>query len=246
MAPPTHSWAFSIWGIIFLLQGAGAVYQAIGINYGSKSHEKELAVLAAGWIQGVWLLQCLWQVGFSKERFGVCLGLICAASLFAMYTGLQLQEARVNAGGLSTLSTWTLSVPTSINGAWLIAATSVQFSIAFKSFGMTEAHLEVLGGALLSAASVGALYMLCKYGDLAWGAASVRALTAIATNGAPKGIFFVAVIGAGLVLLSTLLTAAKNAGCCKGECSLCKAICAKLSCKKGECGAPQTQFVTSA
>lgn len=61
-------WAFSIWGIIFLLQGAGAAYALLPINYGSASLEKEKAVHAGLWIEGVWASQCFWQIGFAKVR----------------------------------------------------------------------------------------------------------------------------------------------------------------------------------
>eukprot|EP01062_Namystynia_karyoxenos_P016446 TRINITY_DN16002_c0_g1_i2.p2 TRINITY_DN16002_c0_g1~~TRINITY_DN16002_c0_g1_i2.p2 ORF type:complete len:292 (+),score=97.76 TRINITY_DN16002_c0_g1_i2:85-876(+) len=175
-------WAFSIWGIIFALQGAGAVYQAIPTGYGNPSGGKEQAALAAGWIQWVWLMQCLWQVFFSREIFAPCVVLILAALAFAVYTQQQLRAAAAHAGGLSWAPTAFFTVPTSINGAWLLAASCVQIMIWFKSLSVGRDALVGVGACCIAAAAATASYMTIYQRDIPWGVTTIWAIWAIASN----------------------------------------------------------------
>lgn len=103
--------------------------------------------------------------------------------MFASYTGVQLAGARATLkDGFSKLSFLTLSLPTSINGAWLVAACSVQTCIALKSFGMAEGTLQSVGAVLAGVATAGAVAMIMVYKDGAWGATTIWALAAIAEN----------------------------------------------------------------
>jgi len=196
-------WAFSIWGIIFLLQGLGAIYQLCPKNYGQTNGEKEQAVLAGAWIQGTWLCQCFWQVAFSKEKFSICIGLIAGALIFGIYTTMQLMAAK-EATGMGFLSELCFSIPSSINSAWLTAATSVQIGIALKSFGVTAGHLEASCVVLVAMAGLCATWFVVAFKNYAWGLTTVWALVAIASNGPPTAVFVSCAI-AGVVLLLALL-----------------------------------------
>lgn len=195
-------WAFAIWGVIFGLQGFGTIYQLCPRNYGSDG-EKESAVLAAGWIQGAWLCQCFWQVSFSKEKFSLCIGLIGGALIFGYYTTIQLMAAKASTG-MGWLSEICYSIPTSINAAWLTAATSLQLGIALKSYGVQAGTLEGTCVVLVALAGLVAAWFVVACKNYAWGLTTIWALTAIASNSPPTAVFVSCAI-CGLVLLLALL-----------------------------------------
>lgn len=175
-------WAFSIWGLIFSLQGVGAVYTLLNVGYNRDSHEKEHAVLAGCWVQALWLSQDLWQVAFSNESFYIAFFLIASACAFGIFSVLRLHEARETFGAFSFVTSASIAVPTSINASWLLAATCVQLLITLKSGGMSEGDLSVVSVALVVMAALVAVGAVLALGDIAWGFTAVWALVAIAVN----------------------------------------------------------------
>lgn len=142
-------WAFSIWGVIFLLQGIWVIWSVVEKGYGNPSENtpKRTTLLAAGGpIMIVWLLECAWQLSFSSEEFISSTTFIIASYVFALWAILRLHKARetVHAAGetfnvLDLVAFWS----TAINAAWLSAATGLQLLITPISRGATEEDLTV-------------------------------------------------------------------------------------------------------
>ena len=60
-------WAFSIWGLIFLLEGFGAVYQALEAGYDADGFKARFAnVTNINWIVS-WLAAMGWQFAFVQQ-----------------------------------------------------------------------------------------------------------------------------------------------------------------------------------
>ena len=103
MQPPCR-WAFSIWGLIFLLQGAGVVYQALELWYEDRASTTLLVEAIGGpvpclspgfqqsfvqpqvqprcftgywWVLG-WIAECAWQFFFQQQsRTALWICMLC-------------------------------------------------------------------------------------------------------------------------------------------------------------------------
>ena len=63
-------WAFSIWGLIFLLEGFGAVYQALDAGYDADGFKARFAnATNINWIVS-WLAAMGWQFAFVQQVRG--------------------------------------------------------------------------------------------------------------------------------------------------------------------------------
>ncbi|GHP04320.1 hypothetical protein PPROV_000307400 [Pycnococcus provasolii] len=205
-------YAFSIWGLIFFLQGVGAIYTFLNVGYNRESHEKEHAVKAACWVQAVWLSQDLWQIAFSKESFHISFFLIASACAFGVYSVVRLHAARDAVGAFSALTSAGISIPTSINSSWLLAATCVQLLITLKSDGMSEGKLSTVAVALVVMAALVAVGAVLVLSDLAWGLTAVWALVAIALNNKDEqpAVFTACVVAVSTIVVSVAFSAVRR------------------------------------
>eukprot|EP00240_Pyramimonas_obovata_P005690 CAMPEP_0118955096 /NCGR_PEP_ID=MMETSP1169-20130426/59457_1 /TAXON_ID=36882 /ORGANISM="Pyramimonas obovata, Strain CCMP722" /LENGTH=336 /DNA_ID=CAMNT_0006902879 /DNA_START=135 /DNA_END=1142 /DNA_ORIENTATION=- len=137
-------WTFSIWGLIYALQGFGVLSLLLAPLH-ADSHSRPIDVDAAAklaaplWMIG-WGCQTAWLVLFAREQLGPCLlaltGAMVAflAALFQLRT-LQAPSASEGPSEADRLTpaeetssgrvTWGWMVPTSINAAWLTVAASI-------------------------------------------------------------------------------------------------------------------------
>ncbi|PSC73558.1 hypothetical protein C2E20_3081 [Micractinium conductrix] len=151
-------WAFSIWGAIFLLEGYGAVLQAMGAGYDADGFKFAFVQQTPG---GMWLAFVLILTAFMAMGRAM----------------LQLYSVKDRFGPAPNLSLYAaFFLGTSINTAWLSVATAVQLIIALK---MGVHDLEV--PSVLAAAAVTCLgvWVLFREHDTAYGLTLVWALVAV-------------------------------------------------------------------
>lgn len=175
-------WAFSIWGLIFLLQGVGVIYQSV--NHGYEDGLKSVVVEAIGywWIVG-WIAQCLWQFSFQLQTpLGMRICMLCLLSGCASFARALNNLYKVSAehGPIPASLYTAYFLPTSINTAWISVASCIGILIVASVQGVPR--LEI--GALILAATTTAagVAALGLHRDIAYGATLIWALAAVAAK----------------------------------------------------------------
>eukprot|EP00960_Hanusia_phi_P062189 765080-Hanusia_phi.AAC.2 len=166
-------YAFSIWGIIFLLQGGGVV-----LSLASRSPDrssvtlKNAAAVCKPWLL-MWTAQNLWQLVFVHAPqsqsapvssqlavFLPCSFFLCAAYASALEACRRLKEVESNAA-----SSLFLRLPSAINAGWLSAASCIGVALVGQSIAGGKEELgAALPVALAGTASVGAMASLYSWG----------------------------------------------------------------------------------
>jgi benzodiazapine receptor len=178
-------WAFSVWGLIFFLQAIGVVWAAIPFGYGRDGGLKERVVtaLALPWPLG-WLFQCLWQFSFlARSKVGMWFGLLFLIGAFASmaWAALRLKTrfTPVPRSWHGALTHWAFWVPTSVNAAWLSAATIVGAVVVGVAHGAGVTPLRWVGIALVALVTALAAAVAGWKPDIAWPATLVWALAGV-------------------------------------------------------------------
>ncbi|GAB4821575.1 hypothetical protein N2152v2_008621 [Parachlorella kessleri] len=175
-------WAFSIWGVIFLLEGVGTVYQLISAGY-SPDGWKERFVNSVGlsWVVS-WLLASGWQFAFAAQTpGGMWLALLLVLGAFlAMARGLvHMYRLRHQYGSAPDhLLYVAYFLPTSINAAWLSVATAVQLLIALHG-SQRQDDLQVAAVLLAALVAAGGGYLVLQHRDTAYGLTLIWAFVAV-------------------------------------------------------------------
>ncbi|KAL4437254.1 hypothetical protein ABPG75_004393 [Micractinium tetrahymenae] len=175
-------WAFSIWGLIFLLEGWGAVYQALESGYDADGFKARFAnSVNINWIVS-WVAAMGWQLAFVRQTPGsmwLAFVLILTAFLAMGRALLQLYGVKDRFGPAPSLPLYAaFFLGTSVNTAWLSVATCVQLLIALKMpFGQSSLDVP----AVLAAAAFTCLgaWVLFTEHDTAYGLTLVWALVAV-------------------------------------------------------------------
>lgn len=184
-------WAFSIWGIIFTLQGAATIYQALPQGY-QESGWKRVIVNQIGfrWQLG-WYYQCAWQLAFVQQStigMWAC-GFFLLSALFCFVSALRRlyhveSESRTHHAfpNLTPLAYILFLWPTSINAAWLSVASAVGWLIVPEAHGVKPQQLIWLAAILALTVSAGAAVALVRRADAAYGLTVLWALVALVGN----------------------------------------------------------------
>jgi hypothetical protein len=177
-------YAFFVWGPIFLLSLAYAVYGALPANRDNPLLRR------IGWFTaGAFLCIGLWSVFVPEERLLFALAMLAVA--FACLLVAYLRAARSDRGDRSVAGGWLISLPLGIFLGWLTAANAVSLSSEAVRFGLVEGGSPgeaVLGSALLllggvlAAAVVRAGRKGAAQGYLAYGGTVLWALVGIVVN----------------------------------------------------------------
>lgn len=199
-------WAFSIWGLIFGLEGLGVIYAAMPQGY-NEGGWKERTVNAVGYSwQACWLFECLWQLLFLVQLpVGMVACLVCLLSaLGAMLYGLSRLYAltRNQAASPSILLYVLFFLPTSINAAWLSIASGLGVLIVPLSYGHT-AHLEAAAAVTAAVATAAGLLTLQREQDTVYGLTLVWSLMAVYAKEWPmQGMRIVSLAGMVVLVIS--------------------------------------------
>lgn len=176
-------YAFAIWGPIFLLCLAYAIYQALPTNRESPLLRR------VGWFSaGAFLLNGLWEVLFPARQF--LLAQVVIVGIFACAAVAYLRLARSERGALGTAERWLVALPFGLLFGWITAATLVSFATTFVALGLLDGGIgEALLGAtlLLTGGLIASAVLLAgeaapPQGYLAYGAAALWAFVAVVVN----------------------------------------------------------------
>ncbi|CAE7374804.1 sti1 [Symbiodinium natans] len=199
------NWAFSIWGPIFLLQGAGVGAMMVG----GVSPEVAKAVVPS-WF-ATWMFENFWQLQFIRipaEKPGngapkrahcfrallSCACFLVAAQTSMLSAGVKLQQSG-DVGG-SWLQSVTIDFASGLNAGWLAAASGIGIWQALDLFPSGSKTSPRLSQALVCAVSVYGLYGSAAVGvkpiqgfGLGYTAATIWALAGIkASPGTPPQV----------------------------------------------------------
>ncbi len=176
-------YAFSIWGLIFLLCLAYAAYGALPAN-----RESQL-LRRVGWFSGgAFLLNGLWEILFPARQF--LLAQVVIVAIFVCAAVAHLRIARRERGVLSAGERWLVALPLGLLFGWITAATLVSFATTFVALGLLNGGIgeAILGATLLLTGSLIASAVLLAgdtappQGYLAYAAAVLWALVAVVVN----------------------------------------------------------------
>ena len=143
------TYAFAIWGPIFILCGAYALYQAL------PAHRERPAFRAIGWwTAGAFLANGAWSSAYTSRQFLLAQVIIVAGFVFA--GGAYLRFARSSPGPRATqIDNWLIGPTLGLLFGWLTAATVVGlagtliaqgFAAAGRGEELRYAALLLLGG----------------------------------------------------------------------------------------------------
>lgn len=165
-------YAFSIWGLIFLLDLLYAAWQASGRRRDDPLLAHIAPAVAAGFV-----LTSAWMPLFSLGLFGACLVVIFAALACLAWAALQVARAAPEPSR-PRLWAW---LPLSLHAGWLSLAAFLNLAQAALAFGWVRSDAQLGLGLLLFAAAAGVLLELNRrmHGNAAYAAAALWGLVAV-------------------------------------------------------------------
>lgn len=167
-------YAFSIWGLIFALSLAYAVYQAL------PAQRTRPLLRRVGWFTAAAFAGAtLWQVAFPGGLFWVSVALI-----FAMLASLAVVVARTveHLGGLSRADLWLVRVTFSIYLGWITVASVANVAQTLSAGGWTAQDPGAAGwgvAMLLAAGAIGAAVAIATRANLPYALTVIWALVAV-------------------------------------------------------------------
>lgn len=169
-------YVFSIWGIIYILLAAFAIYQALP-SQKNKPYQKQIGALfiLSNILNSIWLF--LWQYDFITVSVVVMFALL--ASLIAIYVRLGIGKTKT-----PLKERLLVHVPFSVYLGWITIASianvaSALVSVGWGGFGLSA---ETWAIAVLALALIIALAMILTRRDIAYTLVIVWALAGIAIN----------------------------------------------------------------
>ena len=203
------TYAFAIWGPIFILSLAYAIYQALPAQ-----RENPILRAIGWWTAGAFIANGAWSYIFTNRHFILAQAILLAGFVFA--GGAYLRLAReVPAARASNFDNLLLGPALGLLFGWLTAASVVGLAstLISQGFSATGQGAEIGGGALLLAGGAVASFVILAsrngpYGAwIAYGAAVLWALAAVIVEqrSASNVTTTAALVAAGLVLLAMLV-----------------------------------------
>ncbi|KAG2429080.1 hypothetical protein HXX76_011320 [Chlamydomonas incerta] len=183
-------WAFSIWGVIFALQGMGVVHQVLNSGYREGGWKTNVVLrVGYGWQAG-WLFQDLWQIIFVQQSvvgmyfaFGCLAGALAAFVITMGRLNGTAEDLRMRGyAGTPALAYIFYKLPTSINAAWLSVATCLGLLIIPVAHGVGQDRLVVPAALLAAAVTAGGVWRMVSHRDAAYGLTLMWALSAVASD----------------------------------------------------------------
>lgn len=168
---------FGIWGIVYQLEAAFVIYQALPNNWG-----KEHIVKGIGhWFIWANLAQALWSVLFAREAFIVSSFALAGIAFSLAQASIGLSQYRTGGQKVSWVQNLTLHWPIGIHAGWTAIAAFLNVNVALKA---ADATVRTQVGAALISLAVAfglALRFALTYKDdaflagIAWGLIGIRA-----------------------------------------------------------------------
>ncbi len=177
-------YAFSIWGLIFALCLAYAIYQAL------PSKRENPLLRRVGWFSaGAFLLNGVWSLVFPAQLFVTSQGVILLVFLFAGSAFLLASRADGERKP-GRIQRWLVVLPLGLLFGWITAATLVGFATTLAAVGTLDGGFGeallgaglLLAGGLIATAVVWAARGGPWQGILAYSVAVIWALVAVVVN----------------------------------------------------------------
>jgi benzodiazapine receptor len=194
-------YVFAIWGIIYVLLGIFAIYQALPREAGKDYHGKVGWLFVLGsLLNGVWLF--LWQ--FEQLGLSVVVMFLLLATLTAIYL-------RLGIGKSSALLREKLAIhlPFSVYLGWITIASIANVSVTLVSvnwdgFGVGR---EAWAALILTVAVLITLLVLAKRKDIGYGLVIIWALMGIAAQqSAYSNVVIIAQVGAAITAIALAIS----------------------------------------
>lgn len=168
-------YAFSIWGLVFLLDLAYAAWQATGW----RRRDPTLA-RAAPWAACSFVLTTVWMPLFSQELFWACLAVIFGALACLVRCALLLTRHPARGGRAPA---WA-RVPLSLHAGWLTLAAFLNLAQVIVAYELLPSDRQLPWSLVLWAAAAATLLVLNHRmrGNLAYVAAVLWGLVAVAVR----------------------------------------------------------------
>ena len=198
-------YAFAIWGLIFLLDLAYAVWQTTGIR-----RTDPTVTRVAPWAAAGFLLTAVWMPLFSLAQFWLCLLVIFAATACLIRCALLLSHDRTPQEG-QWMWAW---LPLSLHAGWLSLAAFLNLAQVVVAYELASTTRQLPWSLALFALAALMLLMvnLRMRGNIDYVIAALWALVAVYVKqsgsslaGAQTAAWVALAIGAVLVLQTVLL-----------------------------------------
>ncbi|MEM3530364.1 MAG: TspO/MBR family protein [Nitrososphaerales archaeon] len=193
------SYAFSIWGIIYIMLGIFVFYQALSNQRAKEFREKVGYLFIASCILNIfWLF--LWQ--FEYLIFSVFVIFLLLATLIAIYLSLEVGKV-----SLSLNEKIAFQLPFSVYLGWISIASianvaTTLVSVKWDGFGISH---EVWASSLIIIVLVITLLVIATKKDVAYGLVIIWALLGIAVNQSEKQDIVIAIGASTIIILATLI-----------------------------------------
>ncbi|CAM9418985.1 unnamed protein product [Sphacelaria rigidula] len=171
------SYAFSIWGVIFLSELIFVIWQAL-----SRNRDSDIITKGIGfWFAAACIFQAAWSIVFAQEELvaSAVILLLIAFCLAMAVVGLAPYK-REKTLLFCSVEFWTVHFPIGLHGGWVLAASLVNINVALDDPSLTA---QVAGLVLtVVAASVGATLAAVVFYDQVYLLSIAWALAAVASK----------------------------------------------------------------
>lgn len=195
-------WAFSIWGVIFFLQGAWTVFILVPYQNDRPAKTALLRKITVPLCLG-WISQCVWQLVFNSYHFVAASIAIWAAFLcmfWAMFETYELHQT-MTLNWLDRTVCWGVS----INTAWLSVAGCLGLFIHALSEGASDESLTTFVVLAPVAITFLAIYLSMRYHEVLYPLTLTWAITAVKDNSESNLVMQVGNVVQGLTIFVAVL-----------------------------------------
>ncbi|HEX2739394.1 MAG TPA: hypothetical protein VHM69_03025 [Rubrobacter sp.] len=208
------AYAFTIWGPIFLLSLAYAVYQAL-----PASRESALFREVGPFTAGSFACTGLWSIFVPARQFALAQVMLLA--IFACLAVAFLRLMRSDRGVVGRADRWLVALPLGVFFGWITAANAVSLTSEAVRLGLVEGGatgevllgtIMLLLGGILAASVVLASQAGPAHGYLAYGATVLWALAGVVANQYDASLVTTAAAAVAAVLVGRALLVAWRGG----------------------------------
>ena len=195
-------WTFSIWGLIFVLQGGGVLYGLFGPG-GEFGTALALGRVSTYWILE-WAFSCAWQGFFIlQSRAGMIAAAVALVSTaaFAHKASILAKSSSRN----SVVQTLFIALPSSIYAGWVTCASAIGVLVIGVAFQASQTVMTVLSFGVLSSVIIVVMVQVFVVKDELFALPVCWGLSGVASGTADPSLRIFAIVAASVVAASALI-----------------------------------------